>query len=675
MKKHTCAIVVGALLITGIPRQQVASAIGHGSQPTPPPPNLPQPGFDAQLTFDVVTPFQTAWMGDSANYSALPGYGLTTQQAQADYARVCLSGVKNVSTWYDMGWAYTAGYPTGSPNWTSTNMQWFYDFLAAMQSCGVNVMIKMGWLFPQNISLSSSVPSATPTPANETSFVTWVSESLNQFINVRGYTNVIGCFFFTEPSTVQYGSIPAGYASPQAYYAHIVSAVQTQIVSDDGGRTPIRPRILLTGPSEQSFTTDPWIQYLKANTSGLFDGYSFHSYRNTAAFPPLGIGGSDTYAAWISFFNGIVTDASPQPLAADESGFIIGGDQDTSGYRATSDAGWQWIRLVDGHMQAGCGSSYIWLLGDQPILGDPVTGPVLLYGTTGYIKEGNAVKPSWYAYSMHANLTGGGGIGGTKLYRNTAGGTSTLHGTGVFIPFGVKNTVSVGGEWSFVVINEGTAIDVPIAMNASIGNRTVYRYTYSGEIPPVAATNPAYLIPWDQEYTNVTTSIPQSRIPGHSVVIFSTMNIAAPPSQNLALAATATADQIGQGMPGNAILGNPSNVINDRNGWRKADDSPHWLQLTWPSPVTVGRLELAFVATTPGAVYATYADTSTPAPLASYTVQYWNGSAWVTVATVSGNTQPNVEHVFSPVSTTAIRLNALSAAATAFVNNIGAFAS
>lgn len=647
--------------------------MGQAQQLIPPLANAPQPGVDIQLAFDLVSsPFQSNWLGVCANYSALPGYGLTAQQLSDDYARVGLSGVKAVSTWYDTGWAYTSGYPTGSPNWTSTNMTAFYAFLSAMQSAGVNVMIKMGWLFPQNIGAPSGAAPITPTVGNEATFASWVSESLNQMINVRGFTNVVGCFFFTEPNTNQVGTIPGGYASPQAYYAHIVSTVQAQIVSDDGSRTPIRPKIVICGPSEQSSTTDTWTQYLKANTSGLFDAYSFHSYRNTAAFPPYGIGGSDTYAAWISFFNGVVTDASPQPLYADESGFIIGGDSDSTGYRQTADAGWQWIRLIDGHMQAGCGSSYIWLLCDQPILGDPVTGPVLDYGTTGYIKNGNNVKPSWYAFSMHANLTGGGG--GTKLYRCT-NGTTTLHGTAVSVPFGVKNAVNPSGEWTFVVINEGTCLDASISLNASIGGRTVYRYTYSGEIPPIAQANPAYLLPWDQSFANVTTSISSTRIPGRSVVIFSTMNLSGTQPTNLALTATATADSTGAGLPLNAIVGNPTNVIDTRNGWRKADNGSHWLQLTWGAPVTFTRLTLAFVATTVGVVYATYADQSTPAPLSDYTIQAWNGSAWATIVTVTANSQPSLTHIVSSTTTTAIRVVVTSAAATAFINNVGVFAS
>jgi hypothetical protein len=171
------------------------------------PPANPSTDYDQQLTFSG-TPFQGDWQGVGADYSALPGYGLSAAQLSADLDRVATSGVKIVSTWFDTGWAYTAGYPTGSPDWSSAKMIEFYAYLSGLKARGVKVMIKMGWHFPQNVGAASGTAPITPTPANEATFAAWVSESLNQVINVRGFTNVIGCLFFTEPSSVQVGFIP-----------------------------------------------------------------------------------------------------------------------------------------------------------------------------------------------------------------------------------------------------------------------------------------------------------------------------------------------------------------------------------------------------------------------------------------------------------------------------------
>jgi hypothetical protein len=170
--------------------------------------------------------------------------------------------------------------------------------------------------------------------------------------------------------------------------------VRDKIVADDASRIPIRPRVRLTGPSEQNFTNFDWTQYLAANFPTLLDGYAVHSYRNTPGFAPLGIVAVDSYQPWIDFFTTGVGYASPKTLIADEGGFVVGADSDSTGYRATADAGWQWCRLIDGHMQAGCVSSLIWLLGDQPILGDPVTGPVLRYGRRATSRKGPRSSPT-----------------------------------------------------------------------------------------------------------------------------------------------------------------------------------------------------------------------------------------------------------------------------------------
>jgi hypothetical protein len=595
----------------------------HLGTQTTVPPAVPPSGYDQLIAFDNVTPFQDDWRGVNANYmlrAALPEYGLTQEQLTAEWDRVALSGVKIISTEYLFSLAWPT-YPTGSPDFASADMLGFYAGLQAMKDRGIKVMPKMGWHFPQNVGALTGASPITPSPANEATYAAFVSESLHQMINVRGLTNVIGCFFFTEPSTSTIGTVPGGY-TPVEYYAHVVTMARDKIVADDASRTPIRPQIKIVGPSTQSFGADDWLAPLKA--TGVFDELADHSYCNTPDFTPLGMAASQCagYQPWIDRFADRAAIAYPLPLHADEGGFLVGGDPDTGGYKSTADVGWQWARQIDGHLQAGCASSFIWLLSDQPVLG----GTMLKYGAMKWCAtDGTAVKPSWYAISLFANLTGGGG--GTSLYRCT-GGTSTLHGTAAWIPQGVKNATDPRGEWTFYVINEGAALDVKINLGASIGGRTLYRYSYSGEFVPKAAANPAYLTPWDRSFSNVSTSIPIDRLPAKSVTFFSTMNIAAPTAVNLALTAHPGTDTVGFGAPWYAARGNPSNVTGITNGWRKPDNGAHYVELAWDAPVTVGRLELAFVGTTAGVVFATGVDTSSPAPLADYTIEYWNGSAF-----------------------------------------------
>lgn len=629
-------------------------------------------GSVSTLSFDNTTATQSSFLGICADYMGFAYFssvGLTAQQQADEVDRAYTSGIKMARTWFDpQGWAYTA-YPAGSPNWSSASMTAFYTWLQAMKDRGINVILTMGWHFASGICQAEPVGSATPTPSDETVFCGMVSESLNQIINVRGYTNVVGCMFFTEPNNAPTG-IPVGYGSAQEYYVHIVQAAVAKIVSDDASRTPIRPRISIIGPEEFSFTVDTWSEYIQANAPTMLDVYAAHSYCSTPGFAPLGLSASNcaAYSSWLSTFQNWVGDAAgvSKPFWADESGFLVGGDSDTTGYRQTADAGWQWARMLIGHLNAGAQATFIWMLQDQLWY---VGGSELDYGIAKWSGTSNGVKPSWDCVSTMANLLGGGG--GTRLY-SFSSDASTLHGIGSFIPYGVRNAANTAGEWTFVVLNEAaTTLTDQINLSTSIGGRTVYRYHYSAEYP---SDGTATLKQWDQKYINVTTQIPINSIGGRSVTFYSTIDLGG--SQNLSQFATTSSDFTGFGSPSFTSDGNWTNVQGVLNGWKKADNSARSITHAWTSAQTVGRVKLAFVGTTAGQVYATYTDTSTPSPVADYTLDYLSSSGvWTNLAAVSGNTSPNKTHSFTPVQTTAIRLTVSSAAATAQVNQMGVYAS
>lgn len=606
-------------------------------------------------------------------FGAFPELAESAEEQAAEFDRAQTSGIKIARTWFDFGWALPT-YPTGTPDYSGAEMGYFCTWLAAMQSLGIQVVLTMGWHFPGNVCdlTRGTVPTCTPTGADETVWAGMVSSSLHNLMNERGFTNIIAAMFFTEPNNNDGTNIPSGYTALE-YYAHLVTIARAQIASDDGSRTPILPRVMLMAAEE--FVTGgsyPYLEYMRSNADAQVDGYTAHRYFSIPEFAPLGLVATNAlaYTAWIDAFKAAVDTAAPKEFWADETGFLVGGEDDSTGYRKTADAGWQLVRQIDGHMQAGVTASFPWMLQDQRWFFDRTS--FLEYGVAGDPSASNAVHPSWYAFSLHANLTGGGG--GTAVYRSI-GGSATLHGTAVSIPFGVRNAVHADGEWTFVVINEGIAADVRLKFSASLGGRTVYRYDYSGEMPPAAATDPAYIKPWTMKFEGVTTSIPATRINGRGFSIFSTMNISAPEAENLALTATASsADTDASGSPTRVNDGNWTNVVGSQNGWKKSTDAATPLVLEWDAAVTVGRIDLAFVGTTVGVVYATYADTSEPAPVADYTLEHWNGSTWVELVDVTGNSDVNPSHSLTPVVTTKIRLTVSSAAATAQVNQLGIYA-
>ena len=73
---------------------------------------------------------------------------------------------------------------------------------------------------------------------------------------------------------------------------------------------------------------------------------------------------------------------------------------------------------------------------------------------------------------------------------------------------------------------------------------------------------------------------------------------------------------------------------------------PHWLELSWEAPKTMNKAVLY----TPSQENGAYV-------LKGYDIQYWDGTAWQTAATVSGNTQTKVSTSFPTVNTSRIRIH------------------
>jgi hypothetical protein len=242
--------------------------------------SIPNVGQKLSLGFSLTNPFQTNWRGVCADYmgfAAFPLLGETGPQQTAEFDRAALSGIKMARTWYDFSWPL-ATYPTGVADFNSATMGYFYTWLTAMQTRGINVVLNMGWHFPGDVGGVLNSASA-PTVANETAWKGIVSSSLGQFINVRGYTNIVACVFFTEPENGDSTPIPGGYASKQAYYAHLVSIARAQIAADDASRTPILPRVLLLGAQEDTADgTHPYLDYIIANNASDYDVYTMHMY-------------------------------------------------------------------------------------------------------------------------------------------------------------------------------------------------------------------------------------------------------------------------------------------------------------------------------------------------------------------------------------------------------------
>jgi hypothetical protein len=144
------------------------------------------------------------------------------------------------------------------------------------------------------------------------------------------------------------------------------------------------------------------------------------------------------------------------------------------------------------------------------------------------------------------------------------------------------------------------------------------------------------------------------------------------PSANVALAslggvATASSSYSEGFSPAYANDGNPTGVWGSDGGWNDATGNafPDWLQVTFNGQKTINRVVLYslqdnYMSPLP----PTDAMTFTLYGITAFRVQVRTGSAWSTVATVTGNNLVKRTVTFAPVTTDRIRVQVTSALAT-----------
>ena len=620
---------------------------------------------------------QSGFRGIGANYMGfaemadLAAWGMTAPLKAIEYQRVADSGVGTVSTWWGADWIEPT-YPVGSYNFTSTRELAFEAWLTEMQSLGIKVVIKLLWTFPSDICGTPDL-ACTPTGGNLTTFAHLVSDVLDHLVNAKGFTNIVASNFFTEPNFPN-GTVPGGDA--EAYYASVVTAARAQIASDDSGRTPILGRVALTGPSEENQGDDTWIKYMIAHAGAQFDAYSSHRYCITPQFGPLGLSALDCfgYASEVSFFSAWVSDTSPKELTIDEGNYL-GANNTATGldeYHATGDAGILNATLVGGQVYAGVKRVLPWMMQDQWWPDFSTVGYNQHFGLWGrWVGQTVSVPPSWFAMAPAARLSFG---GGTTVYKTT-GGTATVHALAFKGANGDSGCSDAAGCFTIEVINESaTALSVTLNLDASLSGRTLYRYVFNAEaVPRARSDKAAFVQPWDESFAGVTTFVSPSKVPAHSVAWWSTVDLRDPPATTLLTGCVATASATTSGSPANLVDGNETHVSGAGNAWTAGGSGSQWAQIDCPSPVTLNRIELEMVGSSPPRWWADYLTNASPAPPDQYTLQWWDGAAFQALATVTSNSQYHRTHTFAAVTSTRFRLVVPNAPSAAFTELGGYF--
>lgn len=150
---------------------------------------------------------------------------------------------------------------------------------------------------------------------------------------------------------------------------------------------------------------------------------------------------------------------------------------------------------------------------------------------------------------------------------------------------------------------------------------------------------------------------------------------------NFALAsngATASANIILLGSPSVAINGdrttNNNYTDNCWTGGNVAGGQTSILEINFNATRSISWIELFFLRTAVNyTVEPTDTETTSSYAITAFTVEYWNGSSWVNIATVTGNSLVRKRFDFSPITTTKVRVVITGAQGNAYVTEFEAW--
>jgi hypothetical protein len=220
-------------------------------------------------------PVQENFLGNGAvhhGFAGMPddaGRVYTQEQCVIESNRVADMKLKIARTYYKW-WAWDE--KTNTWDWDNEIMTAFYKWLQRMKDGGVTVALNTGWWCPGDI-LSNFHGGISPFTvkddwkASVQNYADWVSETVYQLVEVRGFTNVKILVLFTEPQDLKNKT-----ASYQNWF-DCSKAAHNALVRD--GR---RHLVKLMGPNEGSTATSEMVRWACEKSNEFIDIYSSHNY-------------------------------------------------------------------------------------------------------------------------------------------------------------------------------------------------------------------------------------------------------------------------------------------------------------------------------------------------------------------------------------------------------------
>ena len=240
----------------------------------------------SKLKINNLKAVQNNFLGSGAiyhGYAGMPdetGRVYTDEQCEIEAKRAADMKLKIARTMYRW-WAWDKN--TNTWNWDNEIMTAFYKWLQRMKDANITVALNTGWTNPGDINSSSWMRESPFTVEGDwdksvQNYADWVSETVHQIVELRGFTNVKILVLFTEPQRAD-GILPEGRSTYETWF-QATKAAHDALIRDNR-----RHLVKLMGPNEGHTVTSDMVKWVGENTGDFLDIYSSHAYLNPDYVP------------------------------------------------------------------------------------------------------------------------------------------------------------------------------------------------------------------------------------------------------------------------------------------------------------------------------------------------------------------------------------------------------
>ena len=233
----------------------------------------------SNLKINNLKAVQNNFLGSGAiyhGYAGMPddmGRVYTEEQCEIEAKRAADMKLKIARTMYKW-WAWDKD--TNTWDWDNEIMTAFYKWLQHMKDANITVALNTGWTNPGDINSSSWMFESPFTVEGDwdqsvQNYADWVSETVHQIVELRGFTNVKILVLFTEPQRAD-GRLPEGKNTFETWF-QATKAAHDALIRDNR-----RHLVKLMGPNEGGTITSDMVKWVGENTGDFLDIYSSHAY-------------------------------------------------------------------------------------------------------------------------------------------------------------------------------------------------------------------------------------------------------------------------------------------------------------------------------------------------------------------------------------------------------------